>query len=261
MLHSHSGPSQEFLEKFLRLQGFRARLFKDSLFGCRSPRYWLRADTGIKNLAHPTQVSHRNIIHGRGQAMFSELKNSKRGSRWKHNIVMAAENCLLSRNCRKSSIGSISTQDHELQRSWDTPDSLSSFLTPSIDGKLDFIEGFRSVAHHIQLSRKKAKVSRRTRIAILDTGCRTDNISFFADSARSERLKNWEDFVTPKSSTKADTSGHGTLMTQLIMRIAPTADIYVIRVAENNHDLQAKGHAIAKVRATPASLAEMLTLD
>lgn len=259
--------------------------------------------------------------------MLTELKNSKRGSWWKHNGVMAAENCLLSRNCKMSSTGSmtkiesklnpnnddfsiispsydrkddlyekiiapfrwlattdfkhpeeeipsvslnrikrhgsISTQNHELQRcgSWDTPDSMSSFLTSSMDGKLDFIEGFRSVAHHIQLSRKKAKVSRRTRIAILDTGCKTDNIPFFADSARSERLKNWEDFVTPKSSTKADTSGHGTLMTQLIMRIAPTADIYVIRVAENNHDLQAKGHAIAKVRATPASLAEMLTLD
>lgn len=82
-------------------------------------------------------------------------------------------------------------------------------------------------------------------IAILDTGCDL-NATFFSSIPRRQRLLGWKDFAGQEQSA-VDTDGHGTHVVSLAMKIAPAADIYVIRVATNSQGLHSASKKIAEV--------------
>jgi hypothetical protein len=91
-----------------------------------------------------------------------------------------------------------------------------------------------------------AKGSRnRVRIAILDTGCSAE-CSFFDPMARMNRLKGWKDWVDGKAKPE-DVDGHGTYLVSLAMTMAPTADIYVARVARDSSGLARADANVAEV--------------
>jgi hypothetical protein len=83
----------------------------------------------------------------------------------------------------------------------------------------------------------------------LDTGCRRD-LAFFQAPQRSERLKGWEDFTSAGSKTETDSFGHGTFMARLLMHVAPIVDVYLIRVAENDMELENNQEKIARVTSS-----------
>ena len=87
----------------------------------------------------------------------------------------------------------------------------------------------------------------RVRIAVLDTGYDPDAI-FFQTPDRRDRIRKWKDFAVSSSTLRRDMDGHGTHVLSLVMKVAPTADFYVARVARDTGDLPASVDNVAKVR-------------
>ncbi|KAI0534378.1 S8 family peptidase [Xylaria digitata] len=126
----------------------------------------------------------------------------------------------------------------ELQQCWDEFDhGKYSFLSGPSGSGMSFLDHLQAIARHITSCRRRAKTTKSIRVAILDTGYRKE-LPYFEDTRRSNRLRGWRDFTEVGSQSVIDTFGHGTFMARLLMHVAPTVDIYVIRVAENTEDLQ-----------------------
>ncbi|KAJ5174596.1 subtilisin-like protein [Penicillium canariense] len=87
-------------------------------------------------------------------------------------------------------------------------------------------------------------VSRRVRIAILDTGY-DDNAPIFFSSGVEGRLKGWKDWVDG-SGQPEDCHGHGTHLVALVLKCAPEADIYVARIAKSPIELLDSSENVAK---------------
>lgn len=115
----------------------------------------------------------------------------------------------------------------------------------------EWLHNLKSINSQVALMGRHPKVKgqRRIRIAILDTGY-NNTIPFFEDERRSERVQAWKDFAC-SSESPADTYGHGTLMTRLVMESAPLADIYVARVAEAPNKLDDSRANIVEVSILP----------
>lgn len=84
------------------------------------------------------------------------------------------------------------------------------------------------------------------KIAILDTGYDGDAPAFCIPGL-SQRMRGWRDFVS-KSPTPIDSDGHGTHLTALLLRVAPSAEIYVARVTDNSSGLANAKRNISQVR-------------
>jgi hypothetical protein len=87
---------------------------------------------------------------------------------------------------------------------------------------------------------------KQTRIAILDTGYCPDS-PFFQSNPRWKRILGWHDFTEEDSPVPCDSSGHGTHVLSCAMKVAPSADYLVARVARRSEDLCKVGHNVAKV--------------
>lgn len=92
--------------------------------------------------------------------------------------------------------------------------------------------------------RRRADIP-RIRIAILDTGY--DSETAFFDGPRQNRIRAWKDWVE-NSPTPIDTSGHGTQVLSLAMKTAPTANVFIARIAKDANDLATSEQNIAEVR-------------
>jgi subtilisin family serine protease len=90
------------------------------------------------------------------------------------------------------------------------------------------------------------------RIAILDTGIDIGHPSIIgAMRSKPPRIhKSMQSFVEDDGSIK-DECGHGTHIAALLSRVAPQAEIYIAKVAQNQEI--PPNHKIAKVSTSPAS--------
>lgn len=61
------------------------------------------------------------------------------------------------------------------------------------------------------------------------------------------RLLGWKDCTPMTANSATDSFGHGTFMTKLLMRVAPSVDVYLIRVASNTEELENSEKSIAEV--------------
>lgn len=87
---------------------------------------------------------------------------------------------------------------------------------------------------------------RAIRIAVLDTGY-DDEAVFFQLPTRRRRVRQWKDFHGD-SEDPVDGNGHGTHTAALIMKVAPTADIYIARVTQDRATLRNCASKVAEVR-------------
>ncbi|ETS74204.1 hypothetical protein PFICI_14070 [Pestalotiopsis fici W106-1] len=85
---------------------------------------------------------------------------------------------------------------------------------------------------------------RATRVAVLDTGY-DDEAVFFQVPARRRRIRQWKDFYGDLGDP-IDETGHGSHTAALIMKVAPTADIYIARVTKSRGTLRDCAPQIAK---------------
>ncbi len=108
-----------------------------------------------------------------------------------------------------------------------------------------WLEQIAFVNQRIKDDLKRAGRIPRLKIAILDTGY-DDNAPTFYVPGRSKRIKRWRDFVT-NSQKPIDTDGHGTHLLTLLLQVAPSAEIYVARVAENSKALATAEDHISQV--------------
>jgi hypothetical protein len=101
----------------------------------------------------------------------------------------------------------------------------------------------------------------RPKIALIDTGYDPKS---FQENSRARRLgiNHWKDFFDGKACP-LDEDGHGTSMLDLLMKVAPFADICVARIARSNQDLggpdiRTSQQRLAQVGQSPVS--ELLNL-
>jgi subtilisin family serine protease len=75
----------------------------------------------------------------------------------------------------------------------------------------------------------------RPKIALIDTGYDPKS---FQENSRARRLgtDHWKDFLNG-SPCPLDEDGHGTSMLDILMKVAPFADICIARIAQSNQDL------------------------
>lgn len=92
---------------------------------------------------------------------------------------------------------------------------------------------------------RPSSTRRPVRIAVLDTGY-DDQAIFFQNSSRKRRIKKWRDWAE-NSDIPVDENGHGTHTVALVMKVAPTADIYVARIAKDRSSLRGATGSIAEV--------------
>lgn len=110
-----------------------------------------------------------------------------------------------------------------------------------------FFQDLKSIAAHVLRQRSAAHIhDEPIKLAILDTGCDV-GLPFFEDGRRLGQLRRWKDFSEHPTEAPSDDFGHGSLMTKLIMEIAPMVDIYLVRIATNNEQLEKSEENIAKV--------------
>ncbi|KAK8071439.1 subtilisin-like protein [Apiospora hydei] len=95
----------------------------------------------------------------------------------------------------------------------------------------------------VKLSLHKTPV-RPVRVAVLDSGYDEDS-TFFQTPLRSRQVKGWKDFAG-ESADPVDENGHGTHTVALVMKLAPTADIYVARIARDREYINEASQAICQ---------------
>ncbi|KAF2227800.1 peptidase S8/S53 domain-containing protein [Elsinoe ampelina] len=92
---------------------------------------------------------------------------------------------------------------------------------------------YRSVTNH-----------RITRIAILDTGL-DSSAEFFRNHQRRKHIRGWKDYFD-SSKSYIDYHGHGTRIASLVMKSAPSVDVYIARVANDSAGLEQSATNIAE---------------
>ncbi|KAF3001372.1 hypothetical protein E8E13_006595 [Curvularia kusanoi] len=94
------------------------------------------------------------------------------------------------------------------------------------------------------------KAAKRPKIALIDTGYDPES---FKENSRANRLGegHWKDFFD-KSMFPIDEDGHGTSMLDLLMKVAPFADICVARIAHSNKDLGGQSVGVSQQRLAEA---------
>ncbi|CAN9404123.1 unnamed protein product [Alternaria alternata] len=101
------------------------------------------------------------------------------------------------------------------------------------------------------------------KIAILDTGCNTDD-DFFSDVGMNylddlPGSGRWYDCVAEiHEPIDQDPKKHGTALTALLLRLVPKALVYVIRVAKDAEHLAQADQNIAKARRIPSKSIDLL---
>lgn len=108
-----------------------------------------------------------------------------------------------------------------------------------------WLKTLNELSREIEGQRRNAGVKTRIRVAVLDTGLNLELPDFADPDGRRKRVQDVKDFVDqPKGNDKF---GHGSLMARLVMECAPSADIYVARVARNSTELSRSQVEVQKV--------------
>ncbi|KAM5442401.1 hypothetical protein MferCBS31731_002279 [Microsporum ferrugineum] len=132
-----------------------------------------------------------------------------------------------------SSVGASPAQIKEL-----CPSTFASFHSGKIVNPKKWLDDLNRIGIYIkQLKQRPVNTKvKPIRVAILDSGCSLE-ASFFKDGdARRGCIKTYKDFVDQSKEMK-DSFGHGTFMAALVIKAAPTAELYVARIAENTEEL------------------------
>ncbi|KAF5535540.1 thermostable alkaline protease precursor [Fusarium mexicanum] len=101
----------------------------------------------------------------------------------------------------------------------------------------------------------------RVRIAVLDTGYDPE-VVMFQNPQHKRRIRDWKDFALGSSSPE-DQDGHGTYVLSLLMKVAPSVDIYVARIAKNTEALESSAKKISEALhwAATTCKADIITMS
>ncbi|KAH7153364.1 hypothetical protein EDB81DRAFT_791255 [Dactylonectria macrodidyma] len=117
----------------------------------------------------------------------------------------------------------------------------------SIKSSLSWLDRFSSV--NTRLERINNVNVPPVRLAVLDTGCDIEHEYFDGPGVcQDERLNgHWFDFVTGSDGIIDEDPGrHGTSVLALLLRLLPSAEIFIARIAKNTDDLAIAQERIAK---------------
>ncbi|KAJ6044393.1 uncharacterized protein N7446_002588, partial [Penicillium canescens] len=146
--------------------------------------------------------------------------------------------CFQKKNSPESSDSSIYTTSVQIGEL--DPSTFTSFHSGRIVSPEEWLDDLKRIGRYVHELNQRHSVNvevRPIRVAILDSGCSLA-APYFQDGspARADRIKAYKDFVD-QSKEKKDSFGHGTFMTALVIEAAPSAELYVARVAENTAEL------------------------
>jgi hypothetical protein len=120
---------------------------------------------------------------------------------------------------------------------------INGYLKAQLETRQEEFETESKKAHP-SIDKAKPKGSSSVKVAILDTGY-NQGMDFFKREGRADRIK-WKDFVGTEPHG-VDDHGHGSFMTQLVMESSPLADIFVVRIAAREEDLDLNNKRIVEV--------------
>ena len=207
------------------------RNFKGSVFSLEERRKWLfeTVVTPLSYIADNSGLREERALFALGSS-FSATSHSPHPA--PH---------LLSFTPRFVASRTFSTTDRTDRRFSDSEDWLNNIAASTLVNDL---------RRYFSPSASTPKIPKRTKIAIIDTGYDPDSGFFSNQPSRQlgKRIRDFKDWVLDNGKPE-DTHGHGTFVLSLLMRVAPCADIYVARVAENESDLCNAGPNISEVGA------------
>jgi hypothetical protein len=90
----------------------------------------------------------------------------------------------------------------------------------------------------------------KVKIAVLDTGCRTDGAWFNTWTDEAGRISNaehWHDFAG-EEPLPVDVDGHGTAVVSALLRTARNAEVFVGRVAATRADISDSVKMVVSVK-------------
>ncbi len=102
---------------------------------------------------------------------------------------------------------------------------------------------------------EETSTTRRTKVAILDTGLDRTHPSIQGYRRRIKDVWSW--LPSDHANAGVDASGHGTYVTALFLDIAPDCDVYIAQIADSR---PISPDEIAKVRNQPQTNSEPVIL-
>ncbi|KAL1871948.1 hypothetical protein Daus18300_004584 [Diaporthe australafricana] len=108
-----------------------------------------------------------------------------------------------------------------------------------------FLNSYLHTIPEFQRDSSPTKASRKVRICVIDTGLDKTHPSVMA-AVMDDRLRAEKTFKDNGGTDTNDEHGHGTHMMELILHVAPEADIYVAKIADARFIPEKDFHLIAK---------------
>ncbi|KAI1740736.1 hypothetical protein F4680DRAFT_465012 [Xylaria scruposa] len=106
-------------------------------------------------------------------------------------------------------------------------------LWSNLEPFIDTIRSIRLVQPGFAETLQRIQPLDRIRVAILDTG--VDPSDRMIKAALRNRIRDRHSFVGSDPSEHVDTCGHGTHVARLLLKIAPTAEIFIGKICEGKH--------------------------
>ena len=153
---------------------------------------------------------------------------------------------------RETSVDEEHTHQAEMTSSH-LPNLAPAFFTEGFNHD-EWLKQLKILSNEIKREVPRGIEIKPIRVAILDTGINMST-PFFTSEARRLKVQARADFTVNGSRATSDidndTFKHGSLMAQLLLEAAPSADVYIARIAENTNALS---HSIAAIiKACPLS--------
>lgn len=99
----------------------------------------------------------------------------------------------------------------------------------------------------------------RIKVAIIDSGVKKNHSSIRGARKVGGQIKQCRNFLTTDPNDWNDDFGHGTLVSLLLMEVAPEVEIFVAKVSDSKYIQKDKLHCIAKVGNT--NFSKSMALD
>ncbi|KAI1086170.1 peptidase S8/S53 domain-containing protein [Rostrohypoxylon terebratum] len=146
---------------------------------------------------------------------------------------------LMSQNCQKSP--ELDTYDLSITHNPKDEELHNIFW----DKMTEFLNTYIKTSHTDELNPYMRRKVRKVRIAIIDSGVRNEDIEIAAAKAN-KQIVGYRNFTSSDPDDCEDHINHGTMVTRLLLDVAPEAELYIAKVSNQKKLPKSQLHCIAE---------------